>query len=106
MMVIEWWIDYWYESEEVVSLLAGLEHVREVLAVVEVIVSGQTVAEAVHLTLAWVHLLLLVLLGSLLLLGLFLGVAARSTHQTAHGLVSNFRTSAEGHTRHDGASDA
>ncbi len=56
-------------SEEIVGLLAVFEHVGEVLAVLDVIAVGKAAAEVVHLDLARVVLLLLLLLGSMFLLG-------------------------------------
>lgn len=74
------------------GLLAGLEHVGEALAILEIVVGGEAVAESVHLSLAWVHLLRLILL-LLILLGLllFLRVTAVSrTHQSTYCLVGHF----------------
>jgi hypothetical protein len=74
------------ESEDVISLLAVLEHVCEILAILDVVVLGKAVAEAGHLVLAGALLGLLggLLLGSLLLLGFFVG---RSSHDAANSLV-------------------
>lgn len=90
-------------------LLAGLEHIREALAVLQVVVAGQAIAEAVHLVLARVVLLLLVLLRrSLLLLLLLLGLAvpAGPAHQTSHCLVRHLRARAESHATDDRAADS
>ena len=85
-------------------LLAGLEHIREALAVLQVVVAGQAIAEAVHLVLARVVLLLLLLRRSLLLLSL--AVPAGPAHQTSHCLVRHLRARAESHAADDRAADS
>lgn len=90
-------------------LLAGLEHVREALAVLQVVVAGEAIAEAVHLVLARIVLLLVLLRRSLLLLLLLLlrmAVAAGPAHQTSHRLVSHLRARAERHAADDGAANS
>lgn len=93
------------ESEDVISLLAILEHVCEILAILDVVVLGKAVAEAGHLVLARALLGLLggLLLRGLLLLGFFVG---RSSHHTANSLVGYSGTCSKGKSLHNGTSDS
>ena len=93
------------ESEDVIILFTILEHVWEVLAVLDVVVLGEAVAKVGHLVLAGILLGLLsgLLLGSLLLLGFFVGWAS---HNASDCLVGNCRACSKGKSLHNGTSDS
>ena len=98
-------LGYEWRSSQLVLFFAWLQHVGEVLAVAQISVALNAVAEVYNFVLA--GLLLLILLGLLLLLGLFLNVViGASSHEASHSLMGNFRSCTKSHTLHDSASDS